>query len=78
MVKRGRGSRDPLRRRMAAGWMISLIAICLLGATVHYWNVPHALLYFFLGLGSALADPKRVTSAATALARPAAGVIRAS
>lgn len=71
VVKRGRGSRDPLRRRMAAGWMISLIAICLLGATVHYWNVPHALLYFFLGLGSALADPKRVTSAAAAHTRPA-------
>jgi hypothetical protein len=63
VVKRGRRSSDLLRRRMSAGWMISLIAICLLGATVHYWNVPHALLYFFLGLGSALADPRRVTSA---------------
>jgi hypothetical protein len=67
VVKRGQRSSDLLRRRMSAGWMISLIAICLLGATVHYWNVPHALLYFFLGLGSALADPRRVTTAATTI-----------
>jgi hypothetical protein len=70
VVKRGRGSRDAQRRRMSAGWMISLIGICLLGATVHYWNVPHALLYFVLGLGGALADPKRVKSAATQMAVP--------
>jgi hypothetical protein len=71
VVKRGRSARDPLRRRMAAGWMISLVAICLLGATVHFWNVPHALLYFFLGLGSALADPRRVAATASAFVRPA-------
>ena len=70
VVTRGRGSRDPLRRRISAGWLISLIGICLLGATVHYWNVPHALLYFVLGLGSALADTKRVKSAASQLAQP--------
>jgi hypothetical protein len=67
VVKRGRHSSDLLRRRMSVGWMISLVAICLLGATVHYWNAPHALLFFFLGLGSALADPKRVTSAASTM-----------
>ncbi|MGQ0673561.1 MAG: hypothetical protein ACT4N2_11900 [Hyphomicrobium sp.] len=60
VVKRGIGSPDRERRRLSAGWMISLIALCLLGATVHYWNVPHALLFFFLGLGGVLADPKRM------------------
>lgn len=70
VVKRGRTARDPLRRNMAAGWMISLVAISFLGATVHFWNVPHALFYFFLGLGSALADPRPVRSAASALVRP--------
>ncbi len=70
VVRRGRNARDPLRRRMAAGWMMSLIAICLLGATVHFWNVPHALLYFFLGLGGAIADPKRVAQAVSRAAQP--------
>jgi O-antigen ligase len=63
VVKRGRNSLDGLRRRMSAGWMMSLVAICLLGATVHFWNVPHALFYFFLGLGGALADPKALKRA---------------
>jgi hypothetical protein len=63
VVKRGRNSTDGLRRNMSAGWMMSLVAICLLGATVHFWNVPHALFYFFLGLGGALADPKALKRA---------------
>ena len=58
VAKRGRNARDGLRQRMSAGWMMSLVAVCLLGATVHFWNVPHALFYFFLGMGGALADPK--------------------
>ncbi len=60
VAKRGAHARDPQRRKMSRGWMISLIAFCLLGATVHYWNVPHALFYFFIGLGGALADPRAV------------------
>ena len=70
VVTRGRSSPDPLRRRIAAGWMISLIAICLLGATVHFWNVPHALLYFFLGLGGSIANPRAVAATVQAV-RPA-------
>ncbi len=71
VVARGTRAKDFLRRRASMGWMISLIAFCLLGATVHFWNVPHALLYFFLGLGSALADPRRVTAAVPAASRAA-------
>lgn len=63
VVMRGQTSRDPLRRNLSTGWMMSLVAICLLGATVHFWNVPHALFYFFLGIGGSLADPKRMASA---------------
>jgi hypothetical protein len=62
VLKRGTRSKDRERRRLSTGWMISLIALCLLGATVHYWNVPHAMFFFFLGLGGVLADPKRVKS----------------
>lgn len=71
VVSRGRTSRDPLRRDMAAGWLMSLLAICLLGATVHFWNVPHALLYFFLGLGGAIANPRRMAQAAPRAMEPA-------
>ena len=46
-------------RRLATGWLISLIVLMLIGVTVHYWNVVHAYLFFFLGLGGWLADPKR-------------------
>jgi hypothetical protein len=63
VLKRGVRARDPERRRMAMGWMISLIAFCLLGATVHFWNVPHALFYFFIGMGGALANPRVVQQA---------------
>ncbi len=46
-------------RRLATGWMISLIVLMLIGVTVHYWNVVHAYMFFFIGLGGWLADPKR-------------------
>jgi len=44
---------------MAMGWLMSLTALCLIGATVHYWNVLHAYFFFFLGLGGAFADPRK-------------------
>lgn len=46
-------------RSMATGWMISLAGLSLLACTVHYWNVPFAYFFFFLGLGGCLADPLR-------------------
>lgn len=76
VIQRGTRAKDPLRRRMSTGWMISLLAFCILGATVHFWNVPHALLYFYLGLGSALADPRRVASAVKTTAASAMRPIR--
>lgn len=54
-------------RRIGLGWMMSLIALALIGCTVHYWNVLHAYYFFFLGLGGWIADPTRA-------ARLAAGV----
>ncbi len=50
---------SPAMGRMAMGWMMSLIALCLVGATVHYWNVLHAYLFFFIGIGGVFADPKK-------------------
>lgn len=51
---------DMLRRRLARGWLISLIALTLVGATVHFWNVLFTFFFFFIGAGGWLADPKRV------------------
>jgi hypothetical protein len=61
---------SPALKRMGHGWVISLMALMLLGCTVHYWNVPFAYFFFFLGLGGCLADPVR--SAASVKARPVA------
>ena len=59
VVKAQRRLWDRECRRIATGWLISLIALILIGVTVHYWNVVHAYMFFFLGLGGWLADPKR-------------------
>lgn len=58
-VTRSLRSRDTYVRRIMRGWVISLIALCLIGATVHFWNVLFAYFFFFLGLGGILADPPR-------------------
>ncbi len=65
-----RSARDPRPEvgRIAMGWTMSLLALCLVGCTVHYWNVLHAYLFFFLGLAGWLADPVRAR--APARARP--------
>jgi hypothetical protein len=55
-------------QRLASGWMISLIVLCLIGFTVHYWNVVHAYFFFFLGLGGWLADPKHNAAGLKAVA----------
>ncbi|MGD9785598.1 MAG: O-antigen ligase family protein [Hyphomicrobiaceae bacterium] len=59
VLKRRHRHADPHVRRIALGWMMSLIALSLVGATVHYWNVLHAYYFFFLGLGGWIADPAR-------------------
>lgn len=52
--------RQPVEvRRMARGWIMSLIALSLLGCTVHFWNVVYAHFFFFLGLAGWIADAKR-------------------
>jgi len=52
-------ARDRYVRRLAIGWMMSLIALCLIACTVHFWNVLHTYFFFFVGLGGWLADPLR-------------------
>ncbi len=59
---------DPEVRRMAMGWMMSLIALSLIACTVHFWNVLYAYFFFFLGLAGWLADPQRQTRAVKAKA----------
>ncbi|MFV0367592.1 MAG: O-antigen ligase family protein [Hyphomicrobiaceae bacterium] len=63
VVKHRMRHADPTVPRIAMGWMMSLIALCLVGATVHYWNVLHSFLFFFIGLGAWIGDPMRTTLA---------------
>jgi hypothetical protein len=51
-------TQDALMRRATKAWVISLIALTLVGCTVHYWNVLHAFFFFFLGVAGWIADPK--------------------
>lgn len=60
VARRGTASTDKKRRRLATGWMISILSLCVLGCTVHYWNGLHALMFFYIGLGGVFADPRRV------------------
>ncbi len=54
---------DKVRRRLARGWMISLVSLCLVAVTVHFWNVVQAYFFFLVGLGGWLADPVRSKAA---------------
>lgn len=70
-VSKGLSTPDRETHRILRGWLISLIALCLIGATVHFWNVLHAYFFFFLGMGGVLADPAR-RKAKPSTATPAA------
>ncbi len=59
VVKNQRKLADPIARKLVMGWFMSLIALSLIGCTVHYWNVLYSYFFFFLGLGGWLADPKK-------------------
>ncbi|MEL7027496.1 MAG: NAD-dependent epimerase/dehydratase family protein [Pseudomonadota bacterium] len=50
---------DPDARNMLRGWTMSLVALCLIGSTVHYWNVLQTYMFFLIGLGGVFADPFR-------------------
>ena len=65
--------RDRLLRRYAKSWFISLVALCLVGCTVHFWNM--LACFFFLGLAGWIADPQKQASVA---AKPAAAPARVS
>jgi hypothetical protein len=43
---------------------MSLIALTLVGCTVHYWNVLYAFFFFFIGLAGWMADPVKVRATA--------------
>jgi len=71
VVVRGIKNRDKGIKQLATGWMMSLIAVCLIACTVHYWNVLNAFFFFFIGLGGWLADPKKKSARSAAVARRA-------
>lgn len=60
-VSRAESVPDPIYRRAMKAWVISLIALVLVGCTVHYWNVLQSFFFFFLGLAGWIADPRRRT-----------------
>lgn len=64
VVKNGLTHRDAQVRRLSRGWIMSLIALSLVGCTVHYWNVLYAFFFFFIGLAGWMSDPAKVRSAA--------------
>jgi hypothetical protein len=64
VARRAGAAKDRDTRRLALGWMMSLIALVLVGCTVHYWNVLHAYFFFFVGLGGWIADPRKAASPA--------------
>lgn len=58
VVARSIVSRDKDIKRLATGWMMSLIALCMIATTVHFWNVLSSF-FFFMGLGGWAADPRK-------------------
>ncbi len=58
---------DGSATRIAIGWCMTVIALSLVGATVHYWNVLHAFFFFVLGLSGWIADPSRKAAASFAI-----------
>ena len=60
VTKRGLNNPDIAIRRLSRGWIMSLIALCLVGTTVHFWNVLYTFFFFFIGLSGWIADPMRV------------------
>lgn len=74
VAKRGLRHPDPHVCRIARGWIMSLVALCLIGTTVHYWNVLYSYFFFFIGLAGWMADSRR--QSAKSMARRAGAMSR--
>ncbi|MDX2156404.1 MAG: hypothetical protein SFW09_07830 [Hyphomicrobiaceae bacterium] len=61
--------RDEQVQQHAKGWIISLVALVLVGCTVHYWNVPYAFFFFFLGMGACFSSAARAPQTARVQAK---------
>lgn len=69
--KNGLKNPDFAIRRLSRGWIMSLIALSLIGFTVHFWNVLYAFFFFYIGIAGWIADPMRVKAKAKkALPKP--------
>ncbi len=64
VTTRGLANRELHIRRLARGWLMSLIALSLVGTTVHFWNVLYTFFFFFLGIAGWIADPARAKAKA--------------
>ena len=80
VIKRRMRHADAQTRVIAMGWMMSLIALSLVGCTVHYWNVLHTFFFFFIGLGAWIADPTRaaLTNPAGQTVQPSPSAVRSN
>lgn len=72
VVKHSIAVKDASRRILARGWMISLVALCLVSTTVHLWNVVQCYFFFFIGLGAWMSDVLRSKAKKPAVAAKAA------
>ncbi|MBI1383302.1 MAG: hypothetical protein GC150_00110 [Rhizobiales bacterium] len=63
---------DASVRALARGWVISMVALGLLGLTVHYWNALHAYLFFVVGMGAWMASARETRPVRAVEGHPAA------
>lgn len=50
-------ARDPARRSLYKGWLISMIGMCMAAATVHFWNSLFVYFCFLIGAGAFFLRP---------------------
>ncbi len=55
---------------------MSLLALSLIGCTVHLWNALYTFLFLLIGMGGWIADPRQAQSRQVSPARPRRNIIQ--
>jgi hypothetical protein len=67
---------DPGAWRFRAGWVMSLLALSLIGCTVHLWNALYTFFFLLIGMGGWIADPRQAPSRQVSPVRPRRNIIQ--